>query len=142
MSYGDDDRNNYGSNYGSKLGGSGKLWGYWSDLPQDIAEHLTESERTRVKYWSKPDPTQPLCHALWCQSFGALVCLPCFWPHLAIMCIPSMCCMWQAGRNAKYSAIAITDNTIEQIQLPYEICCIPGLYKKAAVKVTTTLIWS
>jgi len=138
--YGEGGESSYGSKYGSNYGNNGnkKLYGYGSsDLPQDIANQLTESEKMNVKYWSRTDDSQPICRSMFCDTFGPLLMLPCFWPHMLIIGPCAACVTFCSTRGMKNSAVVLTSNTIENISLPFEVCCIPGIYKKSGSKVTT-----
>lgn len=104
------------------------------DMPSDLRECLSEEELNQVVYWSKPDPTQPIFCGLWCGSLGPLLFLPCFWPHLAILCLPSICVCSCNKRAMLLTAVVVTTRSIEYITVPHEVCCVPGCYRKNVVK--------
>jgi hypothetical protein len=103
-----------------------KYHGTRTDIVPELSKHLPPN--SNVLYWSLPDPNQPLCQGLFCESIGPLIILPCFWPHLLILGIPFACCAYFAKQSRVKQGVVLTTSTVEVIQMDYDVCCIPGIY--------------
>ena len=112
---------------------SSKVTGNRDDLPQDIAAALTDDERRRVVYWSRPDPTLPLCRSMFCQHIGSSIFLPCFWPHMLILSGPAACMLMNLKKAVVHNVIVVTDRTVEMITLAHSL---PGMYRKSVQRNT------
>ncbi len=70
----------------------------------------------RVIYWSTPLQSSSIDRAMFCDLFGLLIMLPCFWPHL---CFCSCCiCAYLSSESLKSlgTDVVVTSTSIELIQ--------------------------
>lgn len=100
-----------------------------NDMPEELRDALKDKINT-VKYWSIPDNTQPITKAVACLSMAPLIMLPCFWPHLIIMSCPMCVCAAFQKKKILATSVVVTETSVEVITTEYDVCCIPGCYKK------------
>jgi hypothetical protein len=99
----------------------------------NLPEHVRQVAglRSEVIAWTQLDPDleTKLGRYSCCRTFGPLLVLPCFWPHLLIL----WPCMWSAATNIANTARSqywiLTEQELRIISLDHDACCIPGSAK-------------
>lgn len=97
-----------------------------TDLPQDVREAANLRDRDRVVVWTKLDPQlEDRVGGQAClTTFGPLLFLPCFWPHM-LVCLPCLCVGRVSAANAMRSQYWIlTERELKVITLDYQVCCV------------------
>jgi hypothetical protein len=112
-----------------------KLFGDGHNIPPRLTSH-GRTPTTEIIYWSTPNHDAAVCQALYCQTAGPLILLPCFWPHLLIL-TPFLSCCSLYGKSVALSTSAVLKATsLELIQDNGTVTNIP-LESIKSITVTT-----
>jgi hypothetical protein len=96
----------------------------------NLPEHVRQCAglRGEVITWTQIDPDleHKVGRYACCRSFGPLVILPCFWPHLLVL----WPCLWCAATKVENAARSqywiLTEQELRIVSLDHDSCCIPG----------------
>jgi hypothetical protein len=109
----------------------------------NLPEHVRQVAglRGEVITWTKIDPDleNQLERYACCRTFGPLLVLPCFWPHLLII----WPCLWSTAANIENTALSqywiLTEQELRIVSLDHDSCCIPGSAKSGVTCKTIPL---
>jgi hypothetical protein len=109
----------------------------------NLPEHVRQVAGLRgdVITWTQIDPDleNQLGRYACCRTFGPLLVLPCFWPHLLIL----WPCLWSTATNIENTARSqywiVTEQELRIVSLDHDACCIPGSVKSGVICKTIPL---
>ncbi|KAI2488654.1 hypothetical protein MHU86_25708 [Fragilaria crotonensis] len=92
-----------------------------NSLPRDV--HEMAVLRNEVIAWTSLDPEvgRDLGTSALCQSIGAFLILPCFWPHLLLRASTTSC-----DNEIRNQYWILTETELKVVDKDHEDCCIPG----------------
>lgn len=102
-----------------------KFHGNGDDLPEPLRNALGD-KADAVKFWSVPDPEEPVILGICCEPYRWCIFLPCFWPHALVCWCPLSYMGYVSKKFTLTKAVAVTDSSIEIVTQEHESCLIPG----------------